>query len=194
MKSGGTLLWFLLAGAVALGAIWRWWPLPDASLRTGNFPLRGLFFDSRELPLTPDETGIFGQAKVLKRLVRVKRTPVVVLVIDGTLNRHAVHDPLFCYRGAGWQVTAETTLRLERGSAKRVTLRLGTREAEAIYWFSDGVRSHPSILRYWWDATIRRLTLGATGPEPVLVILTTLEGEMPRWEELLVDWPAVQQL
>ena len=56
--------------------------------------------ESHDLPLTDGEKAIFTGVTMLKRLAIAGGDRAVVTVIDGTKNRHAVHDPVFCFRGA----------------------------------------------------------------------------------------------
>jgi hypothetical protein len=194
VKISGNTLWGALGITLLLAAGWTWWPVADAGDRLARLTLRGLLHDSRDLELTPEEREVFGAARVIKRLVRVRRVALVATVIDGTRDRHAVHDPLFCFRGAGWGVAEQSTVTLERGEARRVALRNGTQRAEALYWYSDGRYAHASALRYWWQSAWRRLTLGRGGAEPVLVILAVVGGSPPDWSAVLTDWPAVQNI
>ncbi len=113
-------------------------PLPDAQDRLHALPRSGLDFTSRELPLSPAEATVLGKAKVIKRLYQVRDQHVVMMVIDGGSNRHAVHDPAYCFRGAGWTVRARRPFPLEGGSAALLTLARGAgEEQEAMYWISD---------------------------------------------------------
>lgn len=188
------LLWTALVAAVLLGVVWEFYPLPDAVARLAKFPRRSLMADSRDMPLTPTEDANFSGTTVVKRLASVRGERVIVTVVDGTHNRHAIHDPVFCFRGAGWDMFAQEVIPMERGEARLVHLRQGGRTAEALYWFSDGCEQFASPLRYWWKTALRRLSLGHSGPEPVLVILTSTGDASPNWGDLLRAWPDLQAL
>jgi hypothetical protein len=54
-----------------------------------------------------------------------------------------------------------------------------------MFWFSDGSRRFPSMLEYWARTTLRRLTLGLTGEEPVAVMILPI-GERNIDRELLL--------
>ena len=184
-------LWFLLAlglGAALLGEFVR---LPDASPRVDALPLSGFGFAGRDLPLNDHEHAIFGHARVLKRLYQVGRQRVVVQIIDATRDRHAVHDPMFCFRGAGWEPAARRPLPVPGGAAEHFALQRGGNRAEAVVWFSNGHTRHASAPRHWRETIARRLTLGRSGPEPVLVILQPLAGETVDWTELFDRFPAL---
>lgn len=183
------LLWLVLGLALALALLWEFVPLTDASERMKRIPLTGFDFAAREIPLTDLERNIFGQARVLKRVYRVGQQGVVLQVVDATHDRHAIHDPLFCFRGAGWDVATESSLAVPGGSARQLTLRRGTDIAEAVVWFSDGTTRHGSAAKQWWQTVLRRLSCGTSGPEPVLVILQPLNGESVIWSELLTRLP-----
>lgn len=187
-------LWILLAlglGAALLGEFVR---LPDAGNRLDAFPLSGFGFAGREMPLNEHERAIFGQARVVKRLYQVGRQRVVVQIVDATRDRHAVHDPMFCFRGAGWETAARRDLPVPGGTALQLGLRRGASVAEAVVWFSNGHDRHASAPRHWRETVLRRLTLGRSGPEPVLVILQPMNGETIDWPELVDRFPALFDL
>lgn len=182
-------LWSGIGVVLGLGALWQLYPLADAAARLQALPEQGLMMKSEAVAVTPAETQIYHGATVLKRLVQVRGQRVVLTIIDGTRNRHAVHDPLFCFRGAGWDVLSEASVPLERGEGRRVTLGRHGEHAEAMYWFSDGTASFGSATTYWVRTTLRRVTLGTSGPEPVLVVLTSVDDRPVDWTALLAAWP-----
>jgi hypothetical protein len=182
-------VWGAIALAVALGALWQFYPLPGASDRMAALPLRGLWVISEDVPLSKVEESIYQSARVVKRVARVQGQVVVLTLIDGTRNRHAVHDPLFCFRGAGWEVLQESSLAVEWGEARRVQLSRRGESGEALYWFTDGQQAFGSTMQYWWRTTLRRMSLGASGREPVLVVITPATDAPVDWAALLHTWP-----
>jgi hypothetical protein len=194
MKRSPLLLWLAIVVALGLAGLWQFFPLADAHDRLDALPVKGLFFDSRPMPLNPAEHEIYGSARVLKRLVRMRGQAFTLTVIDGTRNRHAIHDPLYCFRGAGWEVSAATDVNLPHGTARAVSLRQSGKQGEAVYWFSNGRQAFASATRFWTETTLRRLTLGRSSDEPVLVILTSVDDRSPDWGGILAIWPALMQL
>ncbi len=194
MTRSAKLLWVAFAIMVPLGTMWQFYPLSDASARLDKFPRNSVHVTSRDLPLSAGEEAIFRWVTVVKRAAVVGDDRAVVTVIDGTQNRHAVHDPEFCFRGAGWEVTGEETVPLDNGQARLVHLRQDKDVAEALYWFSDGSRQFDQPLTYWWKTALRRVTFGTSGSEPVLVVLTSTGGTLPHWRELLKGWPELRAL
>ena len=194
MNRATKLLWLAFAILVPLGMMWEYYPLTDASSRLNQFPRMSAHVESRDLPLSAGEQAIFSEVTVVKRLALIGNDRAVVTVIDGTHNRHAVHDPVFCFRGAGWEVTAQETVPLDKGLARLVHLRQGTDVAEALYWFSDGDQQFNRPVVYWWKTALRRLTFGGSGMEPVLVILASTRNTLPNWPQLLTAWPELQAL
>ena len=194
MNRSAKLLWIAFAILVPLGLLWQFYPLTDASSRIDRFPRKGTQVKSYDLPLTPGEEAIFSGVTVIKRLALVGDNRAVVTVIDGTRNRHAVHDPVFCFRGAGWEVSREEKVPLRNGYGRLVHLHQGKDVAEAMYWFSDGNEQFNRPVLYWWKTALRRMTFGGSGMEPVLVILTSSGTPLPHWPELLSAWPELQAL
>ena len=194
MNNTAKYLWLMLVVSLGLGLLWQYYPLPDASFRLTCLAPRTVMVESRDMPLTPTEQANFSGTTVVKRLVSAGQQRVILIVVDGTHNRHAIHDPLFCFRGAGWEVTAQESFPLEAGEGRLLKLRQNQAEAEALYWFSDGRQQFSNPLRYWGKTALRRLTLGRSGPEPVLVILTTTGERVSNWKALLRAWPDLQEL
>ncbi len=187
--TANNFLWIGLTVAVVLSLAWEFIPLSDASARLEKLPVQGLGFAGRDVPLSETEAAVYKSARVMKRLYQVGKERVVLVAIDGSRDRHAVHDPLYCFHGAGWSVAASRDIAVSGGNAKLLTLKKNDRTAEAMFWFSDGTERHTSALRYWLQTTLRRLSLGRSGEEPLLVILQPLTGTALQWDRLLVRFP-----
>ena len=163
----------VLAAAVAV----EWYPLPDASAQLAAIPREGPGYTAQEVPLTDMEAEQLGKARAVKLLVmNTGGAPFLFSAVDGTRNRHAVHDPDYCFRGAGWRIVDETLIDLPGGPVKHVTLERDHVNREAIYWYGDGDERFTAPEKYWWRATLRRVTLGVSGEEPVLYVI---QGLMP---------------
>jgi len=190
----GKWLGVAFAILVPLTLTWQYYPLPDGSARMDALPLKAALVECQNLPLTGAEQATFSKATVVKRLVVASAGSAILTLIDGTHDRHAVHDPTYCFRGAGWAVGASEQVPLARGSARLLHLRNGGETAEALYWFTDGNEQFARPLLYWWKTTLRRLTFGASGPEPLLVVLVSASASPPDWPALLKAWPELQSL
>ncbi len=177
--------------AVILAVVWDRVPLADAQDRVSHIVTAGLGFASREIPLNETEKSIFGAAKVFKRMYRVGREDFVVVIIDGAHNRHAVHDPSYCIRGAGWTITGQRPLPVPGGTATVLSLSKQGEAREAMFWFSDGRERHARVARCWWQMALRRLTFGASGPDPVLVLVQPLATGTANWERLPAQLPTL---
>ena len=187
--------WWIGAGLVALIVVSsQLWPLPDASARLGRLTPVGVWHRAAPTEIFPWEKSFFGRAQVVKQLAVVQGKRVALTVIDGSHNRRAVHDPEFCFRGAGWTVETATDLALSHGRGRRLNLRKHEDRAEAVFWFSNGREAFAEPLRYWLGTTIRRLTFGGSGDEPVLVMLISLDDTPPDWTALIQRWPDLARL
>ena len=184
-------LWIGLGVSVLLSAVWEWFPLPDAQGRMKAMAKDGVGYSSEDLTLTPTESAGFGGASVLKRLYQIGDQRFVVAVVDGARNRHAVHDPLFCIRGSGWKIVSQSSFPIEGGEALWMRVVRGGQETELLVWFSDGKNRHASPARYWWQTTLRRITLGNSGPEPVLVLIQPAEKGTWNWRKMVNECPAL---
>ncbi len=184
--AGKVRWWPVLLAAVVITLAWDLVPLPDAASRLLAFPQKGLGFSSVDIPLSRVEASIYRGVKVIKRLYRMRSRSIVLVVIDGSRNRHAVHDPVYCFRGGGWRITAEQFLALPGGTAKLVKLERDGQRTEAVYWFTDGSARHASAPLYWCQTAWRRLTFGTCGAEPLLVVVQPAAGDTEN-----VDWGSV---
>lgn len=187
-------LWFFLIVSVLLGIAWQFYPLPNAQHRLESLPLHGKNYQGHNIPLTKVESTILTNVNVLKRLYHVEGATIFVTVLDGTHNRHVVHDPYYCFKGSGWRILNKILIPSNKGYAARVKLVKETKEKEAHYWFSDGRSQYSSPLRYWWQATLRRLTLGLSGPEPILIVVQPHHTEKVDWDNIITNFPELFEL
>jgi len=178
-------LWVVFFLVLSFSLFLEMYPLPHTGNRLGELPASGTGFSSQDIPLTPAEFSIFGRARTVKRFYQFGNQRFIMVVLDGTLNRHAVHDPIYCLSGSGWQVLDRKGIDIEGGRADLIRLSKNSQEREALFWFSDGSSRHASVIRYWLQTTLRRITFGRSGLEPVLVILQSFGDDQPNWQLLL---------
>lgn len=180
-----TYLWIALGVAILLGTVWQFYPLQNASLRMNSLPLVGKDFIGEELLLSTSEKEYFKDVGIVKRLYKINGQLFLVTALDGTHNRHAVHDPYYCFRGSGWEMVHEEDFKMPRGTAKLVELKMGDKKKSALYWFSDGKEVYGQPMKYWIQTTLRRLTLGWTGAEPILIMFQPMDATQD------IDWKHV---
>ncbi len=195
-QTGRTIaLWIGLAVAVVLGLLWQFAPLTDAKSRLQALPLNGPSFIGQDIALSDWEKGYFKNVNVLKRVYTIGKKTLFVTALDGTLNRHVVHDPLYCFRGSGYEVASEKTIDLpDGGSVAFLKLIKNNSEQDAMYWFTNGQTTYDSPLRYWWQATLRRLTLGMSGEEPILIVVQPIDDHPLDWKEVVHYFPQLLTL
>lgn len=179
-------LWAGLISAILLGLLWQYAPLADASSRIKELPLSGIGYRGKDVPLEPFEQEFFKDVTVLKRVYEVNGKYFFITVLDGTDNRHVVHDPYYCFRGGGWDIVREKPFPIPGGTASKLLIEKDGEQREALFWFSDGKERYSSPLKYWLQTSLRRLTLGLSGGEPLLIVVQPLTNEP-------VDWNAFKQ-
>lgn len=179
--SGRVWLWLALAVACACSYLWTRPASGDAGLRLAGIPLAGAGFEGADLKLDPAAQRILGRAAFLHRRYVFGGREVYVTVIDGSRDRHVVHDPRYCFEGAGWHARAAPPVPVAGGSAQPLGLSRDGQNLQALFWFTDGVSRHASVVRYWWQTVLRRLTLGRSGPEPIIVVVQSVGAEPPDW-------------
>ncbi|GAA5482977.1 hypothetical protein [Haloferula sargassicola] len=164
-----------LLGLIVLALVARSIDLPDASERIARFPTAGPAFSSKPVELSDFEKDTLGEAQGYKAIYQWRGLRYAITMIDGTRNRQAVHDPRYCFRGAGWKIGEESTLDLAGGQARHVHLEREGDQADALFFYSDGKRAFDSPVEYWARTTARRWLRGLGGEEPVLVMVQPLD-------------------
>ncbi len=169
------LLWTALIMALALGILFDASSLPEDMSRVNHIPAQGLGFTSVDIPLSSSELSLYSKAEVVKRYYQLGKDRFMLIAIDGAKNRHAVHDPIYCFQGAGWQIAEKIAVPVESGEALLLLLEKNGSYREVAYWFTDGKNRHTSVVRYWIQATLRRITMGRSGKEPILIMLQSVD-------------------
>ncbi len=178
----------MLCGMAAIiTLIWPVLPMVEGPDRLSAIPLDGPDFHSAPVELTTADKDFLAGASAVQRIVRLRQgAPIMLSVIDGSGNRHAVHDPSYCLAGGGWIIRSQKEMTLSSGVANWISMEKNGSTMEALWFFDDGKEQFTSPFNYWWRASLRRATRGLSGPEPLLVMLRVPPGEE-------VDWQRVQQ-
>jgi hypothetical protein len=183
------LLWGALGIAVVLCLALELLPRQTGPSRLEKLPLKGFGFAGRELPLNEAEKTIFQRAKVVKRLYQAGANQFVLLAVDGGGDRHAIHDPLYCFRGAGWTVVQEVIQPIPGGHGKVIRLTKKQQSAQALFWISDGQSRHASALNAWGQSMRARLGISSAARTPVLVLVQPIIGGTVDWPDLIHRCP-----
>jgi hypothetical protein len=170
------LLWVALSLALAMGIAIDLYPMPEEGSRVHRIPSRGLGYTSFNIPLRGEEISFYRKAMVVKRCYLMGSRRFLLIAIDGAGNRHAVHDPMYCFRGAGWRIRGAEPIPIEGGSAVLLHLKSSSSSRDVAYWFSDSQTRHASVVRYWLQATMKRISMGRSGREPILIMLQSIDG------------------
>ncbi|WP_309383878.1 exosortase-associated EpsI family protein [Cerasicoccus frondis] len=169
------LLWLICGVTLIVALIVELTPSTNAMDQLLGIPEGGANFTSQATPLTAQERELLGEAFAVKKIVLPQGgAPFLYSAIDGSLNRHAVHDPRYCFIGAGWRIVSEQSLTTGQGEVQSLTLERDGEQRRAMYWFSTPEGWFVSPMNYWAKATWRRLTFGAGGEEPILIVVQSL--------------------
>jgi hypothetical protein len=188
------LLWIGLGIALLVVLIPDSSPSHEARPRLMTLPEKGLSFTSQDLALNPTEAQVYRKADSVKRLYQTRRARFILTAVDGTHNRHAVHDPLYCFRGDGWDVVQRDTLQVPGGRATRLILARSGHRTEAVFWFTNGRERCDSAWRAWWMGLCRRVMPNSGSHEPALVLLQGIQGESPAWASVFAQCPFLFEL
>lgn len=156
---------------------------------TAQISLSGIGFRGQDLPLNEAERSVFASATAIKRLYETGCGQWLVLIVDSSGNRHAIHDPAYCFRGAGWTVTEVQPVPIPGGSATLLRLLRAQEKREILYWISDGRTRHTSQLRAWYASAWRRMTRGRSGRAPILVVIQPAGPRPVAWDQLTERLP-----
>lgn len=176
-------LWCALILTAIVTIAWPMIPVPSAEGRLAAIAKPNPEFQSRPLELSAQDKEFLGKANATQHLIAMRNGGRFILtVIDGSNNRHAVHDPSYCFSGAGWKAIGKKSVKLNSGEATWVSLAKGKDTAEAIWFFDNGEKQFTSPFEYWLETSSRRITLGKSGGEPLLVSLRGFPGEPVNWD------------
>lgn len=171
--------------ALILTFVWPMIPVASASRRLASLPTSCPDFQARPLELTPGDRAFLGKAQAVQLLIDMRGGGRLVLtVVDGSNNRHAVHDPAYCFAGGGWKIQTQHSVKTPSGDAILVALAKDEQKSEALWFFDDGQHQFTSPLEYWLKTSVRRASLGCSGSEPVLVTLRCMPGTQVNWDRV----------
>jgi len=179
-----TLLAVILLLAITLSFVWPHLPIAQRPKLLETLPTQTWGLESKNLEPTETELRWLDGAEFIKRIYTYQGKRWILSATDGSTNRQAVHDPAYCFVGGGWSVKDKQKVALAGGHATLLTLQKSSREKYALYWFSDGGSPFDSLPEYWARTTLRRLTRGLSGPEPILFLL---QGNRPVGGKFLYD-------
>ena len=182
MNQRNLLLALLLVSTVALSMLWPRLPMAGDPAPLDRIPREGIGLKSRDVEISPIEKKWLGGAAGLKRIFSFRDRLWLLAVTDGTNNRQAVHDPTYCVLGEGWKIIAKSRMPLAGGSALSVTMTRNGETARTLYWFYDGAAPFSSVVEFWLRSTLRRITRGLSGPEPLLFILRPAGTPPEDWQ------------
>jgi len=174
----------LVAVLLLLSLVWEFFPTKASTTRLEEIPLKEHGMSGHVVPLTPLEQDLLGPAEAIKRIYFYEGRRYLLTVTDGTQNRHAVHDPTYCFTGAGWTITDSKPIRVPGGEGRLHQMTRAHEKASALVWFDDGERAFHGQMTYWLRTSLRRMTLGHAGDEPLLIIIRPLDARPADWDEI----------
>jgi hypothetical protein len=165
------------------------WPSPASGTRPLRSALRALSYGyaGGEIPLTRAEREALAGAEAVKRLYRTSHGRFSLIAIDPSRNRHAVHDPSYCFTGSGWTATDESRVELPGGYGMSYSYERKGRSKRMLYWFSDGSSRHASAPRFWLQSGLRSASLGKSGSAPIFLMLQSHDEEETPWPRVLEE-------
>ncbi|MEN9975554.1 MAG: hypothetical protein RLZZ282_1560 [Verrucomicrobiota bacterium] len=179
------ILWTALLGTATLTLLWPAIPIPNAQARIASIPCSSSDFKSSPIKLSDADREQLGKAHAIQRLIETRNGDRLILtVIDGSDNRHAVHDPSYCFAGANWKLLTKTTVKVPSGDATWLALSHDDKTTHVLWFFDDGKHQFSSPFHYWLATSLRRATLGRSGDEPILVSLRSFPDAKVNWDRI----------
>lgn len=175
----------LCAVTALIALVWPALPMLEGPDRLAALPTTGTNFQSQMIDFSDKDKQFLGKARAVQRVIHTRNSPPMMLsVIDGSGNRHAVHDPGYCLAGGGWIIRSEKQVALSSGVANWISMEKAGETREAMWFFDDGKSQFTSPFHYWWLTSLRRATRGLSGAEPVLVMLRVAPGQQADWQQI----------
>lgn len=189
------LFWSVCAAALGLLVLEsRYTPPGVSETRLNSLPLSGPGFIGHNIAFNTAEVAFIGPAHALKRSYNLSGIPTTIILIDGTLNRHAVHDPSYCYKGMGYTILKEEALPINGGHGRLLKLEKAGEHRTVAFWFTDGHTHHASLPLYILQTALHRLTFGLMGEPPLLVMVEPASSTPLNWSTYLQKFPALTHL
>lgn len=176
--------WFyiLLLAGISLSFLWDYLPRANSVHRLSQLQKNASLIGAENIPLSPDEILELKGAEAVKLALKFEGRVWTLIAVDGSGNRKFIHDPQYCFQGTGWECVEQQKLPLPNGKAEILKF---TRDGESkifAYWFDDDRRTFYSMPEFLFRATLRRITLGLSGKEPIFMNLYP-GGDFPTSEE-----------
>jgi hypothetical protein len=188
------LLWLSLCMALAMGiALDACGPAGEGS-RIRCIPARGPGYCSFDIPMERGAPAPYRRAFVLRRCYRMGTSRFMLIVVDGSGGLQPIVDLLRPLAGNGWPIQNGRQARIRGGSCTILRTGKGSPGRETAYWFSDGSTRHGSFLRYLLQYSLRRLSLGRFGREPLLVMIRPADGYPGNPEEIMNQFGALFEI
>lgn len=186
------VLWTTFAFFVSLLGYWSRTKPPSAQDRIDSVPNKGLTFKLTRIPWSRNELNTLQEAGGSKWHCQMAGDEIVLVVIDGAQNMHAIHDPAFCFRGAGFDVVRESDVPLSGGVGRQVELKSENEKRELVYWFSDTRTRYHSLLNFRLQTAFSRLN--ANQRTPLMILLYGRHRTPDQWASLVDVLPFMEHL
>ncbi len=187
-------MWIAIFAAVLCFVLFQMIATPSQVERLDELPFSGPQYKGEAIRFDSSELRLLDGADAIKRIYTIDQSPFLVYVVDGTRNQNAVHEPSEFFLEGGWHIISQSTLPLEAGEGVVLTLQRNDESKEAIYWYTTGAMQHVSPWLQCIQSWMRRITLGNSNDEPLLVIV---EAESPgtiHWNKTLNEFPELLTL
>ncbi|PHS14100.1 MAG: hypothetical protein COA78_06060 [Blastopirellula sp.] len=136
------------------------------------------------IDLSEEDLSLLGNAKAVRFQFKVNSHALSITVVDGTNNRHAVHDPSYC-----WTVLNRERIPVSNGYVVALTVIDAGRTRNVLYWYWDGEKRHASTGWYVLQSSLQRVSGGKLSIEPALILIEPAgQGEL-NWYDVLDSFP-----
>ena len=189
------LSWVSFIGLLGAILVYAIVPVANARDRLEFIPSESHSFNSVEIPFTQEEKDFLRDAHAIKRLYSLSDgNTLMMLVVDGAEDRHVVHNPVFCIKGAGDEILSEESMPLVKGSGSKLKIKTDSGFQEMAYWYSTLNRRHSSFANLLWDNVLNRLSFGTATNAPVMVVLYSSSNKSINWNRVPDQLPFLMSL
>jgi len=178
----------VLIGLIAVAGAARWYfaaapAVPDAALDDVPFSIGG-WQGRRGVELSPNvEAALAAGSYINRAYVDGHTGQANVFVGYYPLQQHgtAIHSPLNCLPGAGWNMEHVERVAFGDGHVRRVVIRKGTEQLLVVYWYQTAARIEGEEYRARLHSVIDTLRSGRNDAAFVRVTVpigADIEGEV----------------
>lgn len=148
-------------------------------------------FANKSIEPSMAEKNFHQSSDLYKKAFHINGQNVLVVIIDGKNDRHAIHDPEFCFKGSGWSISNSRKLPINGGQGNLIRLDKNGITSNCLFWFSDGHNKYSSFSQFVAATTLNKLKIWDTKSNLRAVCIQSFPGQPVDFSRLSKDFDPV---